>query len=331
MRRGVRPGTATAHPTEPPGCDAAVSAAPALSPSPPVGLFDKLKAMFQSGGKAGKSNLPIVDVAKRFDLVGRTGQGSMSKVWRAYDRKLGRTICLKVLDKLKTDKFEARFPGLKRPSEGEICMGLRHQHVVKTFEYGLTKDKEMFLVMELIEGVGLNFLIETKHKDLEGRRIDYLCQFAEGLEYVHRQGFIHRDICPRNCMVDKEGVVKIIDFGLTIPNKPEFCRPGNRTGTTDYLAPELIARKTTDTRVDMFALGVTAYEMFTGTLPWEKGSSQETLLKHLNVPGRDPLDADPNLDPETAAFLRKAVERDPAERFQNPSEFKAALLELPGR
>lgn len=292
-----------------------------------MGLFDKLKALFQSGGK---SNLPVVDIPKRFDLVGRTGQGSMSKVWRAYDRKLGRTVCLKVLDKLKTQRFEARFPGLKRPSEGEICMGLRHKNVVKTFEYGLTRDQEMFLVMELIDGVGLNFLIETKHKDLESNRIDYLCQFADGLEYVHRQGYIHRDICPRNCMVDKEGVLKIIDFGLTIPNKPEFCKPGNRTGTTDYLAPELIARKTTDARVDMFALGVTAYEMFTGTLPWEKGSSQETLHKHLNVPGRDPLEAAPHLDEAVADFLRKAIERDPGERFRNPGEFKAALLELPG-
>ncbi len=89
-------------------------------------------------------------------------------------------------------------------------------------------------------------------------------------------------------MVTKDGVVKLIDFGLTIPYRPEFCKPGNRTGTPKYLAPELIKRQTTDHRVDLFALGVTAYEMFTGDLPWEKAASLQTLLSHMNSPGRDP-------------------------------------------
>ncbi len=93
-------------------------------------------------------------------------------------------------------------------------------------------------------------------------------------------------------MVDREGVVKLIDFGLTIPNKPEFCKPGNRTGTTDYLAPELIRRVTTDHRVDLFALGVTAYEMFTLGLPWEKATSQQTLLNHMNSPAAQPARAE---------------------------------------
>jgi serine/threonine protein kinase len=130
-------------------------------------------------------------------------------------------------------------------------------------------------------------------------------------------------------MITKEGVVKIIDFGLTIPCTPDFCKPGNRTGTTDYLAPELIARRTTDARVDMFALGVTAFEVFLGTLPWEKGTSQEVLHKHLNTSGRDPRDVVPDLDEDTTQFLRKAIERDPSLRFQTAAEFRAALQELP--
>ncbi|MFO0964717.1 MAG: serine/threonine-protein kinase [Gemmataceae bacterium] len=295
-----------------------------------MGFFDAIKGLFKSGPKkpAGEK-LVIVDIDKRFELIGRTGQGSMSKVWRARDRKIGRTVCLKVLDKEKTAKFEARFLGLKRPSEGAICAGLKHKNVVQTFEYGLTTKKEMFLVMELIEGVGMNFLVETQGKQLQGHRIDYLAQLAEALEYIHRQGFIHRDICPRNVMINTEGLVKLIDFGLTIPSKPEFLRPGNRTGTTDYLAPELIARRTTDARVDLFALGVTAYEVYTGMLPWEKGTSQETLHKHLNMAGRDPHDSKPDLDKPTADFLRKAIERDPALRFQTAGEFREALLRLP--
>jgi serine/threonine protein kinase len=294
-----------------------------------VGFFDAIKSFFQSGPKRpGSEKLEIVNIDKRFELLGRTGQGSMSKVWRARDRKLGRTVCLKVLDKAKTERFEARFVGMKRPSEGAICKSLRHRNVVQTYEYGLTTKKEMYLVLELIEGVGLNFLVETQNKQLAANRVNYLAQLADGLEYIHKQGYIHRDICPRNVMVNQEGVVKVIDFGLTIPGTPEFLRPGNRTGTTDYLAPELIARRSTDARVDLFALGVTAYEIFTGVLPWEKGTSQETLHKHLNTPGRDPLEAKPDLDEATVEFLKKSIERDPALRFQTCAEFRDALKRL---
>jgi serine/threonine protein kinase len=292
-----------------------------------VSFLEKLKGLFSGS----KDQLPIVNVEKRFDLLGRTGQGSMSKVWRARDRQTGRTVCLKILDREKTTKFEARFPGLKRPSEGAICVALRHKNVVQTFEHGLTTHKEPYLIMELIDGMGLNFLIETHSPQLEGHRIDILTQFADGLEFIHKQGYLHRDICPRNVMVTKEGVVKIIDMGLAIPYRPEFCKPGNRTGTPNYLAPELIKRQSTDHRVDLFALGVTAYEMFTGGLPWEKAASLQTLLSHMNSPGRDPLEMRADLDPDTVAFLAKAIEREPRARFQNPAQFREALRELPAK
>ncbi|MCI0380052.1 MAG: serine/threonine protein kinase [Gemmataceae bacterium] len=291
-----------------------------------MGFFSALKSIFKSKPK---SNVPIIDVAKRFELLGRTGQGSMSKVWRARDNMTGRVVCVKILDKVKTARFDARFPGLKRPNEGAVCMALRHKNIVQTYEAGLTRQGEIYIMMELIDGVGLNFMIETKAPQLQGHRIDFLSQFSEGLEYVHKQGFLHRDICPRNVMVTRESIVKIIDFGLAVPLTPEFCRPGNRTGTPNYLAPELIKRQTTDHRVDMFALGVTAYETFTGGLPWEKTESLQTLLSHMNSAGRDPRDVRPDLDKATVAFLIKGVERDPAARFQTPGEFREALQKLP--
>jgi len=288
-----------------------------------MGLFDWLK------GGSGKGKVPLVDISKRFELLGRTGQGSMSKVWRARDNRLGRVICLKLLDKIKTAKFDARFPGLVKPSEGVICMSLRHANIVQTFEHGMTTDKEQYLVMEYIEGTGLNFLIETKSPQLEGNRTNYLIQMAEGLEYLHKQRYLHRDICPRNVMINKDGVLKLIDLGLAVPYTPAFCRPGNRTGTPNYLAPELIKRQTTDHRVDLFALGVTAFEIYTGILPWEKAESLQTLLSHMNSAGRDPRDFNPEVDDETAAFLMKAVERNPADRFQSAAEFRDAVKMLP--
>jgi len=253
----------------------------------------------------------------------------MSKVYRAHDRKLGRVVCLKILDKEKTAKFEARFPGLHRPMEGAVCASLRHRNVVQTFEYGLTKQSEQYLVMEFIEGLGFNFLIETQSPHLKGKRVEFLSQLATGLEYVHQQGYLHRDICPRNAMVSQEGVLKIIDFGLAIPYRPEFCKPGNRTGTPNYLAPELIKRTNTDHRVDLFALGVTAYECFTNQLPWERSQSLQTLMSHMNSPGKNPRLFCPELDDDVVAFLTKAIERDPNKRFQHAAAFRDALKALP--
>ena len=289
-----------------------------------MGFFASL---FSSKPKSKK--LPVIDVKKRFELLGRTGQGSMSKVFRAHDRKLGRVICLKVLDKEKTAKFEARFPGLHRPMEGAVCAALRHRNVVQTFEYGLTKQGEQYLVMEFIDGLGFNFLIETQSPHLKGKRIEYLTQLANGLEYIHQQSYLHRDICPRNAMVTPDGVLKIIDFGLAIPYRPEFCKPGNRTGTPNYLAPELIKRTTTDHRVDLFALGVTAYECFTNQLPWERSQSLQTLMSHMNSPGRNPRQFRPDLDDAVVALLMKAIERDPKERYQTAAAFREALKALP--
>jgi serine/threonine protein kinase len=131
-------------------------------------------------------------------------------------------------------------------------------------------------------------------------------------------------------MVDQEGNVKLIDFGLCIPNLPVFVKPGNRTGTPSYLAPELIRRVETDQRVDLFALGVTAFEAFALALPWEKQqSSYQTLQMHVNVPGRDAREFQPNLDEKVCQFLKKAIERNPRDRFQTAAEFKDALRALP--
>lgn len=293
-------------------------------------MFAKLKSFWARR----KNRVRPIDLHKRFEIMNKTGVGSMSQVYRARDRKFGRTICLKVLDKLKTARFEARFKGLERegvqrPVEGAVLMALRHRNTVKCFEHGMTTKGEQFIVMELIEGVGMNFMIETHSKSLEKNRIDYLTQVADGLDYIHRQKYLHRDICPRNIMINNEGVVKLIDFGLAVPYLKPFCRPGNRTGTPNYLAPEVIKRTTTDHRVDLFALGVTAYELFTGMLPWEKSQSLQTILAHLNRAGTDPRVHKPDLDEEIARFLIKAIDRNPNTRFQTAAEFREQLKALP--
>ena len=294
-----------------------------------MGLFDGFKKLFAKGD--GSKRRKVITLAKRFDLQGRTGQGSMSKVWKAYDRELGRVVALKVLDKAKTIKFEEKFKlqGLKKPPEGEICESLRHDNIAKTFEHGLTNIGEPYLVLEWIEGLGLNYLVENKHAQLQGNRINFVGQLCDAIDYLHSQKYLHRDLCPRNVMVSAEGVVKLIDFGLTVPYTPPFCQPGNRTGTVDYLAPEVIKRSTTDHRVDMFALGVTAFEVFTGFLPWEKSpNGEETLRRHLNTPPRKVQDLRPDLDDEISRVLTKSIDREKMNRYASAKDFKEALAKL---
>jgi serine/threonine protein kinase len=281
------------------------------------------------GGRGGKKGVKVSDISKRFELSGRTGQGSMSKVYRAYDRNIGRNVCLKVLDKLKTQNFEARFKGLKKPSEGEICMALRHDNIVRTYEHGISTKGDPFLVMEWLDGLGLNYLVETKSPQLNGNRINYLNQLCDAIQYMHDNKFLHRDLCTRNVMVDKEGVLKLIDFGLTIPYTKEFISGGNRTGTSDILAPEIIRRRPIDHRVDLFALGVTAYEMFTGQLPWERSpSSEETFRKRLNLQPREAKALNRKTEEDLNALLWKSVAKEASERFSSATAFKEALAKL---
>jgi serine/threonine protein kinase len=297
-----------------------------------MGFLSSLFGGGKSGGGGGAKGRKVANVAKRFDIRGKSGQGSMSKVFQAYDRELGRTICLKILNKEKTKKFEEKFKlqGLKKPSEGDISMSLSHLNVMKTYEHGVTTEGEPYLIMEWVDGFGLNYLIETRNKQLDGNRINFVGQLCDAIEYLHNQKYIHRDLCPRNIMVTTDGVLKLIDFGLTIPYTPAFCQPGNRTGTVDYLAPEVIKRSTTDHRVDIFALGVTAFEVFTGQLPWEKSlSSEETLKRHLNVPPRLASEVKPDLGADISKVLMKAIEKEKTARYASATDFKKALEALP--
>ena len=289
-----------------------------------MGVLDGFLGLFSGGGKA-------VNVAKRFDLQGKTGQGSMSKVYKAYDRTLGRTICLKLLDKEKTKKFEERFKGLKtkKPTEGQICTKLNHPNLVTTYEHGVTTDGEPYLVMEWVEGKGLSYYVDSKSKYLDGKRIHFIAQLCDAIAYLHAQKFLHRDLCPRNIMVATDDVVKLIDFGLTIPYAPEYCGPGNRTGSPEYLAPEIIKRMATDHRVDLFALGITAYEMFTFDMPWERSvSSEETFRRRMNAPPRSAKVLNPKLDDAVVKVLNKSVAKERNERYGSAEDMKAAFLGL---
>ncbi len=288
-----------------------------------MGLFERL-----FGKKRRKPKLPKVDIQKRFDLIFQLGPGSMSKVWKARDRKTGMLVALKILDKEKTAKLEARFRGLNRPSEGEVAVQLHHPNIVKTYEFGLTRQGEQFLVMEFIEGVSLSYLVEVQNEQMQKFRLDYMIQLGEAVAYLHENKWIHRDICPRNVLVNRENQVKLIDFGLVVPNREEFRRPGNRTGTVNYMAPELIKRQWTDHRIDIFSYAVTCYEMCSGHLPWEAVETLEMVLRRINQPPRPLHEVVPDVDPRLEEIIMKGLAINPDQRWQTAAEMTAALRTL---
>ena len=176
-----------------------------------------------------------VDVAKRYEFLREAVSGTMSSFYMARDRQTEQIVGLKILDKDKTDQLEMRFRGLDKPTEGEIAAKFNHPRIVQPLGYGITSKGEQFVVMEYLDGPGLNSLIIARSKLLDGNRLALMNQAAEALLAVHEAGYIHRDICPRNFVCSKDATsLKLIDFGLTVPARKEFQQPGIRTGTPSY-------------------------------------------------------------------------------------------------
>lgn len=278
-----------------------------------MGLFSQFSKLL-NGGR--------VDVFARYELMRQAVSGSMSEFHVARDRETGQVVGLKILDAEKTAHFESRFKGLKKPSEGEIAKALSHPNIVQTYECGTTFDGRPYIVMELVDGPGLNSLIIGQSPLLEGRRLGLLRQAAEAIGAVHAAGYIHRDICPRNLIVDKDcQTLKLIDFGLTVPMKPEFMQPGNRTGTPNYMAPEIVRRKKTDQRVDVFSLGVTAYALCTFELPWSAGKDGKAAMSHDTQQPVDIRLRRPQLNSRVAQAIMKCLEPVPENRPPDMESF----------
>ncbi len=282
-----------------------------------MGITQFFKSILDSGK---------VDVAARYEILREAVSGTMSNFHMARDRETDQIVGLKILDKKKTDALEARFKGLNKPTEGEIAVKFRHPRIVTTYSHGITTNDEQFLVMEFLDGPGLNSLIIGRSPLLNGNRLKLARQAAEALEAVHQAGFIHRDICPRNFVCSKDATsLKLIDFGLTVPAEKEFMLPGNRTGTPNYMAPEVVRRRPTDQRLDVFALGVSLYELFAFDLPWQRGSDGRAAMAH-GISAPPPLAKFyPKIDRTLEAAIHKCMENEPNDRFQNVTQFLKAI------
>ena len=267
-----------------------------------------------------------VDIQARYEFLRAAVSGTMSEFYMARDRTDGRIVGLKILDKGKTDQLEGRFRGLDKPREGDIASEFHHPYIVETYSHGFTTKGEQYIVMEFLDGPGLNSLIVGRSRLLDGNRLTLLRQAAEALATVHEAGFIHRDICPRNFVCSKDVTnLKLIDFGVTVPATKLFMQPGIRTGTPNYMAPEVVRRKTTDQRIDIFSLGVSMYEMFAFDLPWQRGSDGMAAMSHGQSQPRPLSSHVPDVHPELEAAIHKCLAADPGERFPDVESFLKAI------
>ncbi len=282
-----------------------------------MGLLARVKSMFSDDR---------LDVRARFELGREAVNGTMSKFYQARERESGRILGLKILDVGKHRAFENRFPGLDKPSEGEVARRLSHPHLVETYEFGETTLGEPYLLMEYLEGQGLASLIQAQDARLDGKRFSILRQAAEAIAAVHEAGFIHRDVCPRNFIVSSDmRLTKLIDFGLTVPDTPPFHRPGNRTGTPRYMAPEIVKRRATDRRVDIFSFGVTAFETFAGTPPWPGVVTGQDAVIHDSQPPAKLSELCPQLDDQVAKLVQSCLAVDPGRRPESMRNVAAEI------
>jgi serine/threonine-protein kinase len=267
-------------------------------------FFDSLRGMFAD---------TRTDIGERFQILREAINGTMSNFHMALDHRNNKTIGLKILDTEKTQAFEARFKGLNKPSEGKIATELKHPRIVETIEHGTAKDGRQYIIMEFVPGTGMNVLLKQGEEKLVGNHHVLIRQMAEALDAVHKAGYIHRDVCPRNFIVAPDcQSLKLIDFGLTVPNKREYWLPGNRTGTPLYMAPEIVRRKETDQRVDIFAFGVTSYQLCTGEFPWPSSDTTgKGALQHDSKPPQDILELVPNLNRTLARIIMQCIQADP--------------------
>ena len=287
-----------------------------------MGFLSKLQSMLKPKER--------VDLRERFELKRRAISGTMSKFYMAYDRKYDRIVGLKIADREKVEAFEARFKGLHKPTEGEIATQMDHPLIVKTYEYGTATDGSPYIVMEFLDGPGLQFLLKQRDPVIEGHRHRIVRQMAQALEHVHQKGFIHRDVCPRNFIYHPPTqTVKLIDFGLTVPATEPFMQPGNRTGTPLYMSPEVVRRRDTDARLDIFAFGVSAYQVCTYELPWpSEDATGKTALAHDTRPPVDILKHRPALHPKLARAIMKCIEPDRRNRPQSMDAFLYMIREV---
>ena len=266
---------------------------------------------------------------RKYQIVTKLGAGGMGSVYKAIDTILEREVALKLLAPTlaNDDSFVERFR-----LEARALARLDHPHIVKVYDADWDENK-LFIVMEYVDGGSLADLIKQEGALPAALVIKLLQQTASGLDYAHQRGLIHRDIKPANILLDKEGNAKLTDFGLVKDTDTNLTADGMRLGTPAYMSPEQIQGEEVTPALDVYALGVVAYEMLTGRPPFQGNMSsifEGHLLRQLPVINQ----INPAISADAQSVFVKVMAKNPAERFATAASFVQALekvLHLEGR
>jgi eukaryotic-like serine/threonine-protein kinase len=260
-----------------------------------------------------------VKIAGRYRLEGRLGFGGMSTVHLALDLRLERQVAVKLLAEHLADDptFVSRFQ-----REAQAAARLVHPNVVQIFDSGLDEASgRHFIVMEYIEGQSCAEILRDDGWVEVDEAVSIIEQACEGLDYAHRHGVVHRDVKPGNLLRAREGEVKLADFGIAkATEQSSITQVGSVLGTAAYLAPEQARGEEAGPRADLYALGVVAYQLISGRLPYEATSLTELALKQQR---EEPAMLDTlvaAVGPELADAIAIALALDPRDRYQTARE-----------
>jgi hypothetical protein len=255
----------------------------------------------------------------------RIGRGGMGMIFKAHDPVLERPVALKVISSEieVTDELRARFF-----REAQACARLSHPNIVTIYDMG-EADGRLYIVMELLEGDELRHLIAQRKVPLLEDRLSIMTQVCSGLGYAHQRGIVHRDIKPANIFLQRDGQVKILDFGIAqmANTGAGLTRTGLIMGTLRYISPEQV-RGRADHRSDIYSVGAVFYELLALRPPFT-GDDPMHLLEQLRTEEPPPVDQlDPSIPPALAGIIGRALRKDPDERYGDLAEMRTALEDV---
>ncbi len=263
-----------------------------------------------------------------FELERKVGQGGMGEVWLARQVSLDRPVAVKVLPRtLATqENFIERFQ-----REAKAAASLVHPNVIQIYAYGIDEGTPYF-AMEFVEGEDLQERMRRGRPEWS-EIADVMMGVASALHVAHDKGLIHRDIKPSNVMVDRNGIVKVMDFGLAKatsggPEAKSLTNAGLIMGTPNYLSPEQGRGDPLDGRSDLYSLGIVLYELLTGSLPFRADTPAGLIFKHVYEPPPPPSSIRSDIPPFLEEIALKLLEKDPEDRYANPQELLADLGEF---